>query len=127
MNTTGDTFRQFAHLSLLRKTYAALRRGDTNVVFSTSHTGTEDDAGMFAFERAGGDAGDRYALVVFGTNARKTSTANPKVSINPGTVLVDLLDPNTSVTVAQDGTLKVSNLAQSVRIFVPQGQIIKLP
>jgi hypothetical protein len=43
-------------------TYPALRRGDAKVIYSTAHTGDEPDAGIFAFERTGGDAGDNYAL-----------------------------------------------------------------
>lgn len=124
--TTGDTFRHFAKLARLRKGYAALRRGATNVVFSTPHTAAEDDAGVFAFERAGGDAGDRYALVVLGTSARKTSTAvTAKLGAPAGTVLVDVLDPQRStVTVAADGTLAVPVAAESARILVPQAQVV---
>lgn len=118
--TTGDTFRHFSKLARIRAGSAALRRGDLKVVFSTPHTGTEDDAGMFAFERAGGDAGSDYALVVFGTNAKKTSSAQLKVSAPPGTSLVDALDGVTTATVAPDGTIKVSSAAQSAHVFTSQ-------
>src|SRR6202042_2977989 len=74
-NTSGDTFRHIAKLTALRKQYDALRRGDTNVVWSTADVATEDDAGMFAYERSGGDAQPgSYALVVLNTNDNKTST-----------------------------------------------------
>ncbi len=123
---TGDTFRQFSKLARLRKGYLALRRGDTNVVFSTPHTAAEDDAGMFAFERTGADAGDRYALVVLNTNGRKSSSAiTSKLTISPGTTLVDVLDPQGAMfTVAADGTAKVTLAAQSARILVPQNQMV---
>src|SRR5205807_1242492 len=61
-DTSGDTFRHFAKLARLRKTYDALRRGDTTVRWSSTHVAAEEDAGIFAFERGGGDAGDKYAL-----------------------------------------------------------------
>src|SRR5579883_2474692 len=61
--TGGDTYQHIAHVARIRAAYAALRRGDTKVVWSTAHVGQEDDAGIFAFERAGGDAGSAYALV----------------------------------------------------------------
>jgi glycosidase len=120
--TTGDTFRHFSKLARLRKGYSALRRGDTNVVFSTAHVGTEDDAGMFAFERIDGD---HQALVVFGTNGRKASSAKTsKLAIPPETTLVDVLDPQgTTTVVAADGTAQVSVAMQSARIFIPQNQV----
>lgn len=123
--TTGDTFRHFSKLARVRSAYLALRRGDTAVVFSTPHTGDEPDAGMFAFERSGGDAADAYALVVLDTNGRKSSTATTKkLSVAPGTVLVDVLDAaQPTFTVAPDATVAVSVAAQSARILVPQAQV----
>ena len=73
----GDTFRHYAKLTRIRKGYSALRRGDTTLRWSSTHVAAEEDAGIFAFERTGGDAGDAYALVVLNTNGRKPSdTAN---------------------------------------------------
>ncbi len=127
--TGNDTFRHFAKLTRLRKAYLALRRGDTTVRFSTTHVGTEDDAGVFAFERAGGDAADRYALVVVNSNARKASTsANAdgamKVGAAPGTTFVDVLDPQQArYQVGTDGSLSVTVPAQRALILVPEGQV----
>ena len=99
-------------------------------MWSTADVATEDDAGMFAYERSGGDAQPgSYALVVLNTNDNKTSTTanngtNMKVTAPPGTVLVDVLDPaGVQVTVATDGTLPVTVNAQSGRIFIPQAQV----
>ena len=72
----------------------ALRHGHTNVVFATNDTGAEQDAGLFAFERTGGDAGAAYALVVIGTNATHASAASITVTQPEGTVLVDVLNGN---------------------------------
>ena len=70
-STDGPIFTHIAKLARLRKAYTALRRGDTKVVWSTAHVGTEQDAGIFAFERAGGDAGSAYALTVLNTSSRQ--------------------------------------------------------
>ncbi|HVH40719.1 MAG TPA: alpha-amylase family glycosyl hydrolase [Labilithrix sp.] len=122
--TTGDTFRHFAKLARIRREHAALRHGDTTVVWATDHTGDEMDSGIFAFERAGGDAGDAYALVVFNTNARKSSvTADGPVVMKvgrPGATLVDVLNPDAeSVVVSPTGELRVTVGAQSALVLVP--------
>lgn len=127
-DTTGDTFRHIAKLTRLRRQYAALRRGDTKVVYSTAHVGTEGDAGIFAFERAGGDAMDRYALVVMNTNAMKASSPldgmTKLVSSRPGAQLVDVLDPARTVYTADAaGVVSVSVPAQKALILVPSDQV----
>jgi glycosidase len=122
-DTTGATFQHFARLSRLRSQSAALRLGDTKVVFSTSHTGAEGDAGLFAFERAGGDANDAYVLVVLNTNGRHSSKATVTTQLTSGTVLVDVLDPaRTQLTVGASGALDVELTAQSARVLAPVGQ-----
>ncbi len=129
--TSGDTFLHFSKLARLRKSYVALRRGDLAVVFSTNHTGAEADAGMFAFERTGGDAGNAYALVVLNTNGKKASTTEDagkgmKTSLAAGITLVDVLDPELpKFTVDADGTLKVGVPAQKGRVLVPEGQVVR--
>jgi glycosidase len=124
-NTSGDTFRHIAKLARIRKERAALRRGDTTIVWATEHTKTEQDAGIFAFERAGGDAGGEYALVVLNTSAKKTSETADGTKVmkvaRPGATLVDILDPEQKTySVAGDGTLKVAVPAQRGMILVPQ-------
>jgi alpha-amylase len=129
-DTSNDTFTHIAKLIRIRKAYAALRRGDTSVRWSTSDVGTEVDAGIFAFERTGGDAGAAYALVVLNTNANQlsqtTNGTNPmKVTVAPGTTLVDVLDPQqASYPVAPDGTMTLSVPAQSGMILVPSSQLM---
>ncbi len=130
-HTDGDTFQHIALLARLRRQYLALRRGDTKVVWSTAHVAQEDDAGIFAFERAGGDAGDRYALVVLNTNDFKASTTSTgmmtmQTSAPPMTTFVDVLDA-TQATYASDagGKLTVTVPAQSAKVLVPQSQVVQ--
>jgi len=128
---TGATWQHIATLAKIRKTYAALRRGALNVVYSTANVAQETDAGIFAYERTGGDAGSAYALVVLNTNAQKSSSTGDvnamSVTAAPNTVLVDVLDPaQTTYTVASDGTLRMQVLAQSASILIPQSQVVPL-
>jgi glycosidase len=135
-DTSNDTFTHIAKLARIRRTYAALRRGDTAVRWSSTHVAAEQDAGIFAFERTGGDAGSSYALIVQNTNAFKPSdTANGAAvmatALPPNTVLVDVLNGNApgsnapaSFTTDGSGNLLVSNVpAQSGYILIPQAQL----
>ena len=130
MPTTGDTFAHIANLARIRKAYVALRRGDTKVVWSTDDVAQEDDAGIFAFERSGGDAGaNAYALVVLNTNDFKSSSTSNGSSVMQttapaGTTLVDVLDPaQATYPVGGTGQLQVNVPAQKAMILVPQSQV----
>jgi glycosidase len=128
-SNANDTFQHFRKLSRLRKGYKALSRGDTKVVWSTPHVAAEEDAGIFAFERAGGDAADQYALVVFNTNAKKASStsdgAKTMQTSQKATQLVDVLDPaHTPYTTDATGALKVSVPAQKALVLVPAAQVV---
>ena len=126
-STSGDTFRHFAKLARLRKSYPALRRGDLAVTWATPRVADEQDAGIFAFERTGGDAGDSYALVILNTNATHESTtsfegAAMQLSI-AGQNLVDVLGPEgATASVGADGTLEITLPPQSAVILVPENQ-----
>jgi alpha-amylase len=126
----GDTYRHFAKLAGLRAKYDALRRGDTNVVWSTPHVAGEEDAGIVAYERTGGDAGPSYALVVLNTNGRKDSATadagSPGKIMKVGArgVLVDVLDPEQKTyEVPPSGELRLSVPKQRAMILVPQDQL----
>ncbi|MEZ4454469.1 MAG: alpha-amylase family glycosyl hydrolase [Nannocystaceae bacterium] len=127
--TDGATFKWIQRLIKVRKAYQALRKGDTLVVWATEHTDAESDAGIFAFERFGGDAGDNYALVVM--NHNRSNQAAPefdgskmKVSVGPGTVLVDVLSTaKTEYTVDVDGTLGVLLPPLTAAILIPKGAV----
>ncbi|MBX3234429.1 MAG: alpha-amylase [Labilithrix sp.] len=123
-NRSNDTFRHFAKLARIRQQYPALRRGDTNIVWASSHTGAEEDAGIFAYERTGGEVGDEYALVVLNTNDRKdSSTSNEGVVMTTtaaNTSLIDVLDPDQATfTVPPSGELRITVAKQRARILVP--------
>ena len=122
---SNDTFQHFSKLARLRKQYPALTKGDTNVVWSSPHTQNEEDAGIIAYERTGGDAGDAYALVIINANDRKdSSTANGdalmKLSVG-GVTLVDVLNPEGErFNVGDGGTIRIGVPKQRARILVPQ-------
>ncbi len=123
--TDGETFQFVKKLADIRAGSAALRKGAFKVVWSTDRVDDEEDAGIFAFERAGGDAGDDYALVVFNSNKDHESApsfegANMASAMPQGTVLVDALGGG-SFTVGAGGELAVDPLPpQSVMILIPQ-------
>ncbi len=127
-DTTGKTFQFVKRLTTLRSTYVALRRGDARPVYSTSHTGDESDAGIFAFERTGGDTSS-YALVVVNTNqvhdsATQFDGTTMTVAAPPGAVLVDVLaSGNTSYTVAPDQTLALTLPPVSGMLLIPQQDV----
>jgi len=134
--TTGVTFVHIQTLLQIRKNYAALRHGLTSVIFATDHIGAEPDAGLFAFERTGGDAGTDYALVVIATNASHTSSATMTTTQPAGTVLVDVLNGNALHTVGVNGTITLgpsamkwadltSSSTEAAMILVPSGQFVK--
>jgi glycosidase len=126
--TQGETFQHIATLSRLRKNYAALRLGDTTVRYASNVTSGAADAGLFAFERTGGDAGDSYALVVMNTSNAQDSSSPPSgiaVAAPAGAALVDVLDPDrTAFAVSGDGTLSITVPAQWTRILVPADQLV---
>jgi alpha-amylase len=131
---SGATFQHFANLAQIRRASVALRRGDTLVRYSTTNVGAESDAGIFAFERSGGDAADSYVLVVMNTNDFKTSSTmgdgGPmKTTLPAGTALFDLLDPATHpdpFIVGAEGSLVLTIAPQSALILAPQDQATTL-
>lgn len=124
--TTGATFLRFQSLAKIRKTYVALRHGLTQVRWSTTHVHDEEDAGIFAFERTGGDAGSQYALVVLNTNdSHQSSTAYGGTAMTvgqaAGAVLVDVLDPTQrTYTVGSTTTACGASACGSITLTPPQ-------
>ncbi len=79
----GSYFSWIQKLTALRKQYPAFTHGDQKVVWATSHVADESDQGVFAYERAGGDAGaTAYALVVMNTD-RDKPRARPRARAAP--------------------------------------------
>lgn len=130
-DTTNSTFQWIKRLTKIRRSYKALMIGGQNVVWATDRTGDNDeDAGVFAFERTGGDATNSYALVVINTN--KKNPGSPQyngtpmlVSIPANTVLVDVLSADKATyTVDADSRLSISLPPLSGALLVPQDQVI---
>jgi glycosidase len=126
--TDGDTFTWTKRLIKLRKDYVALRKGGTNVVWASEHSDLESDAGIFAFERFGADAGENYALAIMNNN--RVNPASPEymgtrmtVSLAPGSVLVDVLADNTQYTVGPDGTLGIVLPPLTRALLLPAGAV----
>ena len=122
-DTGTATFAWIQRLIRIRQRYASLRRGDTNVAWSTSRTGEETDAGIFAFERNGGTKSNGYSIVVINTHQHQSSATEyegnaMEVLAPPGTTLRDALTGE-SYTVSDEGTLVVSVDSVSAVILVP--------
>jgi hypothetical protein len=100
------------------------------VLWSSTHVAQEEDAGIFAFERAGGDAGDQYALVLVNTNAKKPSSTSDGAKVlatsRKGTTnLVDVLDPQAAkYSTDANGTLRVTVPPQKTMILIPADQVV---
>jgi alpha-amylase len=126
--TNGDTFQHIAKLARVRKQYDALRLGDTVVRYASNVANGAGDAGLFAFERTRGDAGDAYAFVVLNANGTQESAAPAPgiaVELAPGARLVDALDPDHApFVVTGEGTIAVPVPAQSTRILVLADQFV---
>jgi alpha-amylase len=110
-------------LTKLRRTYPALTHGDLKIVWASERVGDEPDAGIIAFERTGGDAGDAYALVVINTHAGHASSPSfggqpMQTSLPGGTSLVNVLAPSETFTTESDGRLKIEVPATSGKVLV---------
>lgn len=111
-DTSNETFQHLKKLAEIRRASAALRKGGIQITWASDRGGSEEDAGVLAFERAGGDAGDDYALVVFNARADKEGApffegAPMRASVAPGTVLRDALGSGREVSVGSDGEVLI--------------------
>jgi alpha-amylase len=127
-STQGETFTYTARLNRLRRSYKALTLGDQTVVFPTD-TVEAGDEHILAYERGGGDAGASYALVVVNAdpdNPRRSGSdvAPLKVSLPPGTQLVDVLNGKPPVAVGADGSVDFTLDPLQGAILIPQDQVI---
>jgi alpha-amylase len=127
--TETPTFQWIKKLTGIRKRHKALTLGDQKVIWATDHTGDEEDAGIFAFERTGGDAGAEYALAVFNTNPAKSSAtkhgdAVMKTSLPKDATLVDILTTDKKAyVVGADGALDLTLLPITGSLLVPGEQV----
>jgi len=119
-DTSAPLYQWISTLAGIRNAFPALRRGDTLIRWSTDRTGSEQDAGIFAFERV---SGADVALFVMNVNPnQKSETAfqqwSMQTSFAEGTTLMDTLDPSFTIKVGTKGTLDVPVDSLSVRILV---------
>jgi alpha-amylase len=122
------TYQWLKRLNTIRRAYPSLRRGEVSVTWSTPRVDDEEDAGILAYERTGGDAGASYALVIFNTNRNHDSTtafegAAMAVTAAAGSTLVDAIG-GSSHTVAADGTLSVTLPPLSAVLLVPSAELV---
>ncbi len=122
------TYQWIQKLTKMRAAYPALRRGGQDIVWASARAEDEDDSGIFAFERMGGDAEGGYALIVLNTNQTKDSKpffdgAAMVVSQPDAAVLVDVIGGG-SFTVGAGGTLDITLPPQSGVVLVPQGALV---
>jgi len=123
-DTQGATFTWIARLARIRREREALRRGSFTLRWTTDRTGTEEDAGMLAYERSTGAATVLVAINAHSEGASHTAWngMGMPVSFAPGTVLVDRLGDGTrrfAVTTA--GTVVVDLPPWQAVILVPDG------
>lgn len=118
------TFGWLRRLIALRRTYPALRRGSMAFRWTTTHTGSEPDAGIMAFERVDGS---NYALVVIHAkdgNAETSAGMPMTVTAPPGTELVDVLaERPRTVTVGTGGATVIQMGPWQASVFVPRAQV----
>ena len=137
--TEGETFKWLAHLSRVRRAYAALRRGDLRILWSTDHTGVEGDTGILAFSRSYADPtnGNKTAVVVTNVHNDQISetafgTAAMVVPFPTSTKLVDVLsDPydttqETRYEVSPTGTVRVRVSPRATKVLVPESDVVPL-
>lgn len=123
-------FKWVSRLAHIRRAYPALTHGDLKIVWSSDRYQDEPDAGIIAFERSGGDAGNAYALIVINTNKDHPSSpaynGSPmKTSLPAGTKLVNVLDPKSApLTVGSGGALQVTVPPTSGLLLVRQKDLV---
>jgi glycosidase len=122
-DTSGVLYRHISALTALRRAHVALRRGDFSLRWVTDRTGSEEDAGIVAFERSYDT--DRV-LVVINTNDDHTSHTSwsgndMPVGFARGTRLREVF-PGTdrSWTVSADGTVRVEAGAREGIVLVAE-------
>lgn len=116
-NMTSEQFKLVAKLNNLRRLYPALRTGSHNSLWANF-----GGPGLLAYARR---LNGEEAYVVMNT-ATTAQTIGTRPTIHPaGTVLVDVLNPANTLTVAAgvDGIPSFSMPALSCRIYVAQSQV----
>ncbi len=112
-NMTHPMFRHVAMLNNFRRNYASLRRGGHRNLWNTP-----GGPGLFAYSRTNGA---EEVFVVLNTASTTQTLTNRATTYLPGTVLVNLLDTNETITVvAGPTTPPVSVPAMTIKLFIAQ-------
>ena len=125
--TDGTTFKYMQRLIEIRKAEPALRRGELSFLMtstaSTDSPSTEANAGIIAFART---YENEKVIVVLNTHDTRTSETvtggnGMNVDLPAGTSLIDQLT-NTSVTVGNEGTLRLSLAPNQAMILAVENE-----
>ncbi|MBU0553755.1 alpha-amylase [Myxococcota bacterium] len=116
--TSGETFKHIQKLIRIRKENVALRRGGMRFAWTTSHTGSEPDAGLMAFERI---YGNEVVLVMINTREAPAQSAFGAeimpTSFGPNALLEDIFNDGVTQTTDANGRLNVAVPPLSARVF----------
>ena len=118
-NENSDTYQLIAHLNQLRREYPALRQGTQREMWSSPH--------YYAFSRRidSGENEGNEVICAF-NNSDNTLSANMQIraesSIQAGTVLVNVNNPNDTVTVSADRRVNISVDGNSNKLYVVKDQ-----
>ena len=113
-NETHPLFRLVAELNNFRRNYIALRRG-THV----NKWNTPGGPGLFAYSRL---FETQEVFVVFNTDSSTQIISNRSTTLPSGTVLVNLLNTNETVTTSGTNIPPVSVPSTTTKIFAPLSQ-----
>ena len=112
-NETHPLFQLVAKLNNFRRLYSSLRRGGHRNLWNTS-----GGPGLFAYSRTNGN---EEVFVVFNTAGSTQTLTNRSTTYPQGTVLVNLLDTNETITVAAGPTTpQITVPAMSIKLFIAQ-------
>lgn len=126
-DTANSTFKRIQQLTALRARHPPLRRGDFELLWTTTHVGNETDAGIVAYERSYN--GETVLVVIntlaCGTGRTHSSTRDGatmmRSSFAAGTRLRNVLtdaDTNDRFVVGSGGTVAVKVPCQGGKILV---------
>ncbi|MDP8257787.1 MAG: alpha-amylase family glycosyl hydrolase [Candidatus Alcyoniella australis] len=125
-STGGETFRVIRKLAQIRRELAPLRRGDLRIRWSTERNGSEQDAGIFAFERVYDGQAVLVVLNFSDDHSSQTSATDfegddMQTSFNAGTVLVNVwpdADAADEFVVGDEGKLRITVPARGAKILI---------
>ncbi len=117
-NMTEPTFLHIAQLNNFRRLYPSLRRGAHLNRWATPH-----GPGLFAYARV---LDGEEILVVFNTASNAQTMDSRPTSYAPGTVLVNLLDPEETITVGHAGVPPITVPGTDAKMFIAESRWLPL-